>query len=284
MQEFYTDTIISRFIKYFLSNVNIPLLTCVNINQQIYQGVTYLFNNSVIKCTKSGLLLSDNVSDAAEYEILVTNATPEITPNTYYSFNSTTTYYDPETHKHLGNYLRYLRDCYDLNLMPYYNCYSEKTIAGITLHLPDAEGKTFTFDKNTSNDKYKLFVVPIKFNCTYTIAIQSDTPVIMRPVIWNNGLVKDANKTSETYLSDLEHLQNSFEIIGNSAFNKPLTYSVELPKDVNIDNNYSSFKQLLENESNLYLLIQVDSYNTSSLVVLEGDYTDAGVITCYQAK
>jgi hypothetical protein len=39
--------------------------------------------------------------------------------------------YDATTHFYLGQYLRMMRDIYDLDLMPFYNCYSGENLVDI---------------------------------------------------------------------------------------------------------------------------------------------------------
>lgn len=293
MQKFYTDTLISRFIKYMLSQVHIPLITTVNDSYPIHQGLTYLYNNQIINCTKSGTIKLEHDGKhpsvltfpsfylfpgsgytTATYDILVSDARASLSPNTYYSHNSTTTYYDSETHKHLGNYLRYIRDSYDLNLMPYYNCYSSKQISGITLNA--SSDNRYTLNNNYNKvSMHKLFVVPIKFNCKYTVAIESNTELIMQPVIWNNETFLSAS--DGTPFLNTQTLKNGFKTIAKSSFNSPWLYSVEL--NTAVDTDY--FTELYHQENNLYLLIQTASNNDSSLVVIEGDYINTeNVIKC----
>ena len=105
MQKFYTDTLISRFIKYMLSQVRIPLITTVNDSYPIHEGLTYLYNNQIIRCTESGTIKYQEDEDGqnpsvvtfpsfflypetgytrAAYDILVSVARPLLSPNTYY--------------------------------------------------------------------------------------------------------------------------------------------------------------------------------------------------------
>jgi len=44
---------------------------------------------------------------------------------------SKSSYYDSDTHYRLGRYLRYIRDVYNINLMPFYNCYNYKSVNNI---------------------------------------------------------------------------------------------------------------------------------------------------------
>ena len=294
MQKFFTDTLISRFIKYMLTQVNIPLLPCVNTMYPLYEGVTYLYDNNVIKCTKSGALLNvyhngaypnidlfpasylfpgeENIGGyvSATYDKIKNQAQGINSPLNYYTYHSSCSYYDPETHKHLGNYLRYLRDCYNLDLMPYYNCYNQKIINNVRLIN---SGDNFVI-KQSFDDNYRLLIVPIKYNYNYTIALQSSKPVMLRAVVWNNHMIKDS---INRYYSNYESIKDSFKYFSQTKFNEPFLYNVSLENELKKENIVNLYSQI----DNLYLIIQVDKSVNSSLVVLEGDYTNLNTIECY---
>jgi hypothetical protein len=69
------------------------------------------------------------------------------------------------------------------------------------------------------------------------------------------------SKSTERYLSD--KLETSFVAKSKTDFNSPFIYTVS-----------HSDESLLLHQKNLYLLIQLPKDNDSSIVVLEGDYTD----------
>lgn len=55
-QKFFTKTIQSDFIKSLIYNTSLPVFNCVTNGDYIVKGSTYIYNRSVIKCTKNGYL------------------------------------------------------------------------------------------------------------------------------------------------------------------------------------------------------------------------------------
>lgn len=173
---------------------------------------------------------------------------------------STYSYYDSDTHYHLGKLLRAIRDVKGIDLMPFYNCYNHRMLEDVYLTTTGYEIK--------KNSAYKVFAVPVKFNKTYTIALDCAENVRMKSVIYGKlGMIKVPNDQSEyfrgSYVSD--DIQGDFKSFGSMSFKRPVTYKVT--------NDGANAKLLQGFEGNLFMLIQVPAHNDSSLVVLEGDYT-----------
>lgn len=179
-------------------------------------------------------------------------------------------YYDTETHEHLGNLLRCYRDLSEINLMPYYNCFSGNYVS----HLLIDKEEVIDWD----NTGFKVLKVPIKFNTTYTIAIDSSNPVKMAPALLSNNVLitsftelKENNVTDKINLTPDLYNENIF-VFDNLSFKNPVTVGIDI-----IDKETE--KYLYQYEKYLYLLIQVTADNNSSVVVLEGDYTNQADIT-----
>ena len=229
----------------------------------------------------------------------------------YKTYNSAQGWYDSDTHKYLGDYLRYLRDEKSLNLMPYYNCYNDTELTDVYIDpfdlrvilcsddkVKDESGKlvpkicpktsglfcgqrlrytsasTYTFG---STKGYKVVAVPVKFDTTYTVAVDSYSPVALRGIIYNkeDGMIKEykkyPEKSSVTYYSD--YLNHSFVNIPCSRFSDPFTYRIDL---VSVSDDVLSKerkKELYSRRNDLYMILQLPSTVDSSIVVLEGDYT-----------
>lgn len=281
-QEFYSDTMVSRFIKYLLSNTSLPLYHAISDDNEIIKGCRYIYKDFIIKCVKSGKFISEDTNQslapsdaiypsailapAIGYEVgkyqIIGYYNPN-DPKLHYKFNSKTMYYDPETHLYLGEYLRNLRDKTGLNLLPYYNCFNHGIIDNLELHHPNPNdtGKTYSILSNPRSD-IKLYAIPIRFGQTYTVAIDSATPVLMRSIVYHKdfGNVKKTIEVNPKYYSDDI---NDYESFSQLTFTKPiLRYAPS-----------ADSAGLYAQEKNLYLVIQVSAKNDSSLVVLEGDYT-----------
>lgn len=227
-------------------------------------------------------------------------------------FESNQLAYDSDTHRYLGEYLRFYRDLFGTNLMPFYNCFSgiytsKFYISEITKTISEgASDITYRTVKQTAYDFYqqgnsdlssryhtketfKVLQVPIKFNKKYTIAIECNAPVLIAPAFISNGQLVSTYYAGQKI--DLTDILNSPESDGklknyeyaNMYFNDPVVIEIA-NRDESILVNEDSSKglsalsksQVLQRyERDLYLLIQLPIENNSSVVVLEGDYTNA---------
>ena len=264
MQKFFTDTLESRFIKHVLHESFLPTIKTVREGDYIFENNCYIYKLNVIKCTSSGYLFPENA--AIQIEAKFSNVSTYI-PFTLYPkycnrFISNNVYYDTDTHKRLGKYLRFLRDIYDLNLMPFYNCYAGESVNNISL---TTSGYNFNYNRSV-----KTYSIPIEFNTTYTICIDCPSQMLIAPAFLFNGNIETVSDVDlNTQL--LENSSSSIKLCElttkyfNSTFNRPIKFSV--PCTNSILNDY---------EKHLNLLIQVPISNNSSMVVLEGDYTGGG--------
>ena len=175
--------------------------------------------------------------------------------NTTHRFISNTSYYDSETHRYLGEYLRCLRDIYDLDLMGMYNCFNYDFADNLSLKI-DSKGNGIV---EGVADKTKLMLVPIKFNKTYTIAIDCSFPILLRSVIYDEILLKDSDG-----LPFVNRLQEKVKQVNGTIFKNPIKYQI-----INEDSELQKF------ESRLYLAIQIPKNLNSSIVILEGDYSNS---------
>lgn len=109
---------------------------------------------------------------------------------------------------------------------------------------------------SSSDTKYKIYKIPVKFNKSYTIALESPFPVEFVCGFYSKTLMTDTNLTTiypKTYRS-----------INAMRFSEPILFDALTkfpPTDAYIDK-----------EEDLCLFIKVASSNKSSIVVLEGDY------------
>lgn len=207
-------------------------------------------------------VVSINTIQIAEFDIVDSFLPGSYKPGVTQKYVSTVNYYDQETHRWLGEYLRYLSNMYDLDLMPLYNCFTYKTTQSFQLRRT---GVGNIYDKPTS--KYKLILVPIKYGKTYTIAIECDFPVLMKSVFYNDTLVRDPD--DQNYLTN--YIDETLTIHNNMQFSRPVTYTLTNKQLQNGDVN------LYKYEKYLYLAIQLPVNNDSSIVVLEGDYSQNGM-------
>lgn len=232
-----------------------------------------------------GLTVTDDMIEysylpIADYEIVGHYDLGNFYPNITKQFVSNVNYYDSQTHRALGDYLRCLRDLCGVDLMSLYNCFDYTTTDNIHIN---SDGVI-----EESDSKTKVILVPIKYNKTYTIAIDCSFPVYISPVLYNGKhLITDINNES---MSDA--FKQYITKFNSLNFITPETIKVENSVSSNIDysaidyNATDAQKQVerailsatqksvkyQECEKYLYLAIQLPASNTSSIVVLEGDY------------
>lgn len=316
-QKFFTDTLVSKFIKYILSYTPLPLYPTIEHNQYMIKGCTYIHKDKVLRCTSSGifnglpeylneydyLYCSDNitvqsaditdylkitdwhgeefysplvVSDSllyikrkkfAEYDLINDFVFGEAQTGVTQRFVSNISYYDPQTHKFLGDYLRLVKNYYGLDLMSLYNCYNYNIVTNICLKT------TAPFVTDEYNDKRKVLLVPIKFNTEYTVAMDSISPILMKAVVYkNNGLVTDISGSD--FVSN--QLADDTRRVSSCQFKRPITFMVENKVKAHIEKvkNDEKVKYLQQFENDLYLAIQVPNNFNNTLTVLEGNYSN----------
>ncbi len=192
-----------------------------------------------------------------------------------------TTLYNYQTHEYLGDYLRFIRDYENINLMSMYNCFSNRLCNNIkvTVEWQNAEKETTkTVTINSYDSSYKIYMLPVKLFENYTIAIDCYQGAELFCGFYNEKLdtsEKAKNLIKKTYLK-----------VPKSLFGQPFIYDKLNVKYWNwlSENTVTSKTSTLKNtsefvrgevaarEEELKLFIKVPISNTSSVVVLEGDY------------
>ena len=247
MQKFLSDTAVSRYIKALLYNTYVPKYKSVFKDDIIVKDTKYVYKNNIILCTSTGTLLgTGKYKTVADYNQNVGNR--KICDN----FMSKESYYDSTTHIKLGDFLRFYRSLTEINLLPLYNCFSNVYSSSFSI---TADGIS-----SLINPLVKIAAIPIKFNTTYTIALDSSSDVMLAPALLDDGdflFVNDVNITSLLYETE--------KVIHYPSLNflSPKTYRLD---------NTDPFMQ--KYEKGLVLFIQMSNNCDSSLVVLEGDYTN----------
>ena len=244
------------------------------------------------------------IADPYLYNIFVPNETKN-----YVIKNNIYDYY---THEYLGEYLRFIRDFHNVDLMPLYNCFSDHICNNIeltwdiitdiiensvttegttTTPSETAEGTTEagTTTKKTvikksitfsgSNPEYKIYMLPVKLFQKYTIAIDCQQEYELCCGIYGKYL-----DTREIFKSIPEKTYK--KVIGQ--FSKPILYDLaellpnKLPSEELTGTTEEQEKKkeqwdetiawLAKNEGDLKLFIKLPASNNSSITVLEGDY------------
>lgn len=280
IQKFFTDTLEGKFVKALLRNTPLPIYPSVARGDYLVHGSLYIYRNNIIKCMNTGVL-SNNYSVVAPYSFGEFN--PQFTEKYVSKYN----YYDSETHEYLGNYLRLYRDVYGIDLMPFYNCFSYKFADGVSLIKSSDNPKGYIIGKNSA---FKVAAIPIKFDKTYTIAIDSTSEILLKSFLYGPmGLLEKSQIGGDSYYAtdDLDNCKVDYKIsytsnngsttnyspisLQTSSFKNLITYSINLNTTAINEPLKVCLKSL---EKYLYLFIRLPYNNTSSIAVLEGDYSN----------
>ena len=287
--KFYDNTIVTKFIKQLVAKTNVPFISTWKPGDFAIKGMFYLTNDYIWKCQHTGkpesidaecddthLTYHTSRSENVDKKYFV-RVKPYIFGQEYYGitghYRSNVLGYDAITHFYLGQYLRMMRDIFDLDLMPFYNCFANEYINDVDF----TEDGPFII--NNSNPVYKVLSVPVKFGKTYMLSIDSNTPVDCSCVLYSTkGLLKDLS----TILYKSESITNPYKRFQRTQFKQPIfyttpsweqLYSGQVTQSTDVTNTEGiTDNSLSQYERYLKLLIKVPRTNTSSIVVIEGDY------------
>lgn len=284
-QEFYRNTIQSNFIKYILQQTYIPTVpfTC-NINH-VTKDCTYIDNGYFVKAKVSQDLndIRDRIAKGSLYQNYFTKFAPYIFGKQYIglttNYESNTDVYDPETHFYLGQYLKAYKAYYNIDLFPYYNCFSDEYLSGVSLIKKDSMPFVECVDKADPN--YKIVSIPISLCQEYTIAIDCPSEVIMCPVfVGKKGILEEQTRILQSSLLVAPHPmvhEKSNYIFNQLSFNNPVYFFSPCIPGV-----YDKAQLALpQYEKYLRLLIRLPIQNSSTITVLQGHFRN---VKSYQNK
>lgn len=283
MQQFYTNTIESKFIKDLIATTPLPTIDTLYKGKWIVPGCYYITDCNVVK--------ANSIEGSVEaFQFDPDNFSSQLTIISPYKFDSnypglTSTYnsindgYDSKTHYYLGNYLRCIRDLHDINLMPFYNCYNGEYVTDIFINTSTTTTKAVDDSGNetevtTINHNIiqsdpnvrgkKVISIPVKFGETYSIFIDCSTQVeIMCGFYGNKGYISP----TQTPAVEIK-TENKYASLRYTSFRDGFTYTT--PKPEKSTYPYTRFFRMF---------IQLPLNTESSIVVLEGDYTTKDTAT-----
>jgi len=179
--------------------------------------------------------------------------------------------YDSYTHEYLGEYLRFMRDYNDINLMPLYNCFSNNICNNMNLTIKYIleDETTITTEFNSDDAHYKIYILPIKLFTEYTIAIDCEGEIDICCCLYDKYL--NTNELSEK-ISKATLVKYT-----GMKFNNPKIYSKLLADSIKknefLEGTKNALSEITKYESILKMVIKVPANNESSIVVLEGNYS-----------
>ena len=285
MQQFYTNTIESKFIKDLIATTPLPTIDTLYKGKWIVPGCYYISDCNVVRAN-----LVEGSTEAFQFD--PDNFSSQLTIISPYKFDSsypglTSTYssindgYDSKTHYYLGNYLRCIRDLHDINLMPFYNCYNGEYVTDIFINTStttttanETEVTTIKHSIIQSDPNVhgkKVVSIPVKFGETYSIFVDCGTEVeIMCGFYGNKGYISP----TQTPAVEIK-TENKYVSLKYTSFRDGFTYTT--PKPEKSTYPYTRFFKMF---------IQLPLNTESSIVVLEGDYTtkDTAAIDNFPTK
>lgn len=335
MLQFNNNHIFTGYLKQFLSSFNLP--TCKVYTTEFekfysehgYEDPRVIESSSLIKIAgitsrpAIGITyLKDGSAQQYFWDTSDWNASLDYSKNKitkYWKSNQTlhyngnkilgltktlknpTTLYNYQTHEYLGDYLRFLRDYENINLMSMYNCFSNRLCNNIKLNLDLEEQNTRATNRiisiNAYDTNFKIYMLPVKLFENYTIAIDCYQGVELFCGFYNEKL--------DTSTKAIDLLKRTYVKVPKALFNQPFIYDKLNIKHWNwLDENKQTKVKLgttttgifgtasgeairppalfntnkilrsevAMKESELKLFIKVPATNTSSITVLEGDY------------
>lgn len=254
MLKFNSRNIIAGYIKQLLYSFNLPMCRVFESEDACRKFLDVPSTTSSLPTYKDNYIaIIRKYKDGKDYFVTVDSQTPEIKPLYIYRYNHfypnltkklrlENDTYDSYTHTYLGDYLRFIRDYFDINLMSLYNCYNNETIV---------------------QGNYKYLLIPIKYDKVYTVFTEKNS---IKYVI-TNEVVDTKYSVDFTNASSASKMNNSHCLSVNS--NKAPTMTIDQEGGTQISKFGNLFK-----EENLKLIIQANIQDESPIVVLEGDYSN----------
>lgn len=198
------------------------------------------------------------------------------------TLNSPGCFYDTTTHEYLGDYLRFLRDYYNVNLMSMYNCFNNKVCNNLYYSNSGSSSAnqvpSIVFD--SQDEKYRIYAIPVKLFSEYTIAIDCGQSIEMFCGLYSTKL-DASDKTNDL-------ITKTYKKINGSIFSQPFLFdklkteywafditnmnkNSELSIALNSANVITKW-DIINREQDLKLFIKVPATCKSTIVILEGDY------------
>lgn len=267
MQLFNVNTEEASYISNLLKTNYIPTVPLFNSETNIGDSVLSVYIPSKETfILDSTLQLNTADSPLTEFPTTTSNAryiSPytfgKYYPNITSNYISNKRYYDTDLHEYLGRYLRAYRDYYNVDVMNFYNCFSNRFITNYSLPI------TFNLDSDLAgikfsayDSRYKVIAFPIEWDREYTIKFYDNN-------ISNIGY-------QAVYFNGSEPLgyvdSNKITTIGSGSDPTIFKIKVELNNST-LSLSEETLNRRLHLKNLLYLFIRFPSIIKGPIVVLE---------------
>lgn len=256
MYKFENNDLITGYIKEKLRDFNLPKAHVYKNNMPIYKNVIYIKDNNIVMANTTVKNI-DEINDS-NFTVLQPFLANEKILNFTENLKINGTLYDSYTHAYLGDYLRFIRDYYNVDLMSMYNCFGNQSPANFT-YTYNKDGFNINFD--TSDTAYTLFMLPVKFFSKYLIGINCEVSYeyILGFYDENKQLFTkfDISKEEDEYN---EFIRDTYNKVSASKLSKPylLDTSKFIPSDI-----------LYTHENDLKLIIKLPFSIKTAITVVE---------------
>lgn len=243
---------------YVSSPRDIPLVSTEELNMRYHVGESIILNNSVCIGTDIAGNISngDGATVANKSKYISNYRFGERYLNITSNFISNKHYYDYDIHENLGRYLRAYRDYYKIDVMNFYNCFSNRFFTSYSLPFTSSRRGLTPYDS-----KYKLTAFPILFNTPYHIKFYDNViGDVTFQAIYFNG---------EAPLSAVE-----FNPVAGEEDLTPITYTINSKNEIDIvigtgSGDENEIRSKYDKQRLLYLFMQFPSEINGPIVVLE---------------
>lgn len=185
-------------------------------------------------------------------------------------------YYDSNIHEMLGRYLRAYRDYYRIDVMNFYNCFSNRFFSTFSLPIPYngflQHNNIHSWTLPAYNSRYKITAFPILWDTEYTIKFCGGYvgEVILQAVYFNGSTPLCAAEYTNMMSELDEHTPITYTENTSSEF------TIKIGSLVSSDDN-SATELECENETKiriskqnlLYLFMQFPSEYDAPIIVME---------------
>ncbi len=256
MFKFNSNHILTGYIKQLLHSYNLPIYKVYVNSRPNILNCLYIKDGIIQRYLGNAEWRTVKHDYAYDYNILKPNQTKHL--------DIKNNIYDTYTHEYLGEYLRFQRDYNHLNLMPLYNCFSNNIETtydlSFTYNYTADESVKVLFDASDSN--YKIYSLPVKPFMKYTIAIDCNSKIEMCCGIKTLDNTNAANTLAA----------NTYDTQAGCIFSSQILYSKLINMDWLNEKDDTIAAAIREHIDDLRLFIKLPAGNTSTIVVLEGNY------------
>lgn len=256
------------YIQNLLYNKFVPTIRVLQDPKEALTGELYILKNEILQHKDSKDIFKNTYTLGKRY--------PGITRN----YISTSGAYTSDLHEALGNYLRMLRDCKNVDLMPLYNCFSNRFEDDFSLPISLSDNLSLSLRSSLSTaplDKTtRLVAIPVKFQHQYRIFCKKATIAKLQLALYDkkdlityndSAIAAHVNPYSALYRARYkQYLSQSYHAVNLGPYNAYQLITGDLFEDIDPDNFKSFCKSL---ESCLFLFVELPIDAADYLVVFE---------------